>query len=398
LKTVEKNEKKMKKIAVLGSTGSIGQNTLEVVRRFPDKLRVEVLAAGQNLSLLKQQVEEFQPKAVAVKAEEDARKLRQAVKKTGLKVYAGEKGLEEVVCFPEIDLVVSAITGVAGLKPTLKALEQGIDVALANKESMVVAGPFLKKVAAKKRARIIPVDSEHSGIFQCLNGRPLKSVRKVYLTASGGPFLRVPMEELAQKSQAEALAHPRWKMGKKVSIDSATLMNKGLELIEARFLFDLRPEQLDVLIHPQSIVHAVVEFRDGSCLAQLSQTDMKIPIQYALSYPERWETPGNFLDLSEVKNLEFLRVEEARFPLLALARRALEIGLSLPVVLNAANEVAVEAFLEDNIYFGQIYEVVEYCLLRHSPREINTLDEVLDIDRETRKIAREFLKGKVKSR
>lgn len=388
----------MKKIAVLGSTGSIGQNTLEVVRRFPDKLRVEVLAAGQNLSLLKQQVEEFQPKAVAVKAEEDARKLRQAVKKTGLKVYAGEKGLEEVVCFPEIDLVVSAITGVAGLKPTIKALEQGIDVALANKESMVVAGPFLKKVAAKKRARIIPVDSEHSGIFQCLNGRPLKSVRKVYLTASGGPFLRVPMEELAQKSQAEALAHPRWKMGKKVSIDSATLMNKGLELIEARFLFDLRPEQLDVLIHPQSIVHAVVEFRDGSCLAQLSQTDMKIPIQYALSYPERWETPGNFLDLSEVKNLEFLRVEEARFPLLALARRALEIGLSLPVVLNAANEVAVEAFLEDNIYFGQIYEVVEYCLLRHSPREINTLDEVLDIDRETRKIAREFLKGKVKSR
>jgi 1-deoxy-D-xylulose-5-phosphate reductoisomerase len=398
LKTVEKNEKKMKKIAVLGSTGSIGQNTLEVVRRFPDKLRVEVLAAGQNLSLLKQQVEEFQPKAVAVKAEEDARKLRQAVKKTGLKVYAGEKGLEEVVCFPEIDLVVSAITGVAGLKPTLKALEQGIDVALANKESMVVAGPFLKKVAAKKRARIIPVDSEHSGIFQCLNGRPLKSVRKVYLTASGGPFLRVPMEELAQKSQAEALAHPRWKMGKKVSIDSATLMNKGLELIEARFLFDLRPEQLDVLIHPQSIVHAVVEFRDGSCLAQLSQTDMKIPIQYALSYPERWEAPGNFLDLSEVKNLEFLRVEEARFPLLALARRALEIGLSLPVVLNAANEVAVEAFLEDNIYFGQIYEVVEYCLMRHSPREINTLDEVLDIDRETRKIAREFLKGKVKSR
>jgi len=391
-------KKKMKKIAVLGSTGSIGQNTLEVVRRFPDKLRVEVLAAGQNLSLLKQQVEEFQPKAVAVKAEEDARKLRQAVKKTGLKVYAGEKGLEEVVCFPEIDLVVSAITGVAGLKPTLKALEQGIDVALANKESMVVAGPFLKKVAAKKRARIIPVDSEHSGIFQCLNGRPLKSVRKVYLTASGGPFLRVPMEELAQKSQAEALAHPRWKMGKKVSIDSATLMNKGLELIEARFLFDLRPEQLDVLIHPQSIVHAVVEFRDGSCLAQLSQTDMKIPIQYALSYPERWEAPGNFLDLSEVKNLEFLRVEEARFPLLALARRALEIGLSLPVVLNAANEVAVEAFLEDNIYFGQIYEVVEYCLLRHSPREINTLDEVLDIDRETRKIAREFLKGKVKSR
>jgi 1-deoxy-D-xylulose-5-phosphate reductoisomerase len=388
----------MKKIAVLGSTGSIGQNTLEVVRRFPDKLRVEVLAAGQNLSLLKQQVEEFQPKAVAVKAEEDARKLRQAVKKTGLKVYAGEKGLEEVVCFPEIDLVVSAITGVAGLKPTLKALEQGIDVALANKESMVVAGPFLKKVAAKKRARIIPVDSEHSGIFQCLNGRPLKSVRKVYLTASGGPFLRVPMEELAQKSQAEALAHPRWKMGKKVSIDSATLMNKGLELIEARFLFDLRPEQLDVLIHPQSIVHAVVEFRDGSCLAQLSQTDMKIPIQYALSYPERWEAPGNFLDLSEVKNLEFLRVEEARFPLLALARRALEIGLSLPVVLNAANEVAVEAFLEDNIYFGQIYEVVEYCLLRHSPREINTLDEVLDIDRETRKIAREFLKGKVKNR
>ncbi|MBC7364110.1 MAG: 1-deoxy-D-xylulose-5-phosphate reductoisomerase [Candidatus Aminicenantes bacterium] len=388
----------MKKIAILGSTGSIGQNTLEVVRRFPDKLKVEVLVAGCNLNLLRQQIEEFHPRAVAVRAEEDARQLRQEVKKTSLKVYAGEKGLEEVVCFPEIDLVVSAITGVAGLKPTLKALELGVDVALANKESMVVAGPFIKKIAARTHAKIIPIDSEHSGIFQCLDGRPLKSVRKVYLTASGGPFLRVPLEDLANKSQSEALAHPRWKMGKKVSIDSATLMNKGLELIEARFLFDLRPEQLDVLIHPQSIVHALVEFRDGSCLAQLSQTDMKIPIQYALSYPERWETTGNSLDLSEVKNLEFLKVEESRFPLLALARRALEVGGSLPVVLNAANEVAVEAFLEDNINFRQIYEVVEYCLMQHSPRDINSLDEVLDIDQETRKLAREFLKGKVKSK
>jgi len=388
----------MKKIAVLGSTGSIGQNTLEVVRRFPDKLKVEVLAAGRNLNLLTQQVEEFQPKAVAVKAEEDARKLRQAVKKTGLKVYAGEEGLEEVVLYPGIDLVVSAITGVAGLKPTIKALEQGIDVALANKESMVVAGPFLKKVAARTQAKIIPVDSEHSGIFQCLNGRPLKSVRKVYLTASGGPFLRVPMEDLAQKSQAEALAHPRWKMGKKVSIDSATLMNKGLELIEARFLFDLKPEQLDVLIHPQSIVHALVEFRDGSCLAQLSQTDMKIPIQYALSYPERWDSPVATLDLAEVKNLEFYPVESNRFPMLDLARRALEVGCSLPVVLNAANELAVEAFLGDNIHFGQIYEVVEYCFMKHLPREINSLAEVFVIDQETRRIAREFLKGKVKSK
>lgn len=384
--------RKIKKIAVLGSTGSIGRNTLEIVRRFPDRLKVVALAAGRNINLLKQQVEEFRPDLVAVKLGKDARELKRKTEKAGIKVYAGDEGLEQVVQTSGIDLVVSAITGVAGLKPTLKALERGVDVALANKESMVVAGPFLKRVAARKRAKIIPVDSEHSGIFQCLNGRSVKPVRKIYLTASGGPFLHVPLEDLASKSQAEALAHPRWKMGKKVSIDSATLMNKGLELIEASFLFDLRPEQLGVLIHPQSIVHALVEFRDGSCLAQLSQTDMKIPIQYALSYPDRWESPESYLDLTKVKNLEFYEVDHRRFPMLTLARKALEIGRSLPVVLNAANEVAVEAFLEDNISFGQIYAVVEYCLARHVPREINSLEEVFVIDKETRKMAREFLK------
>ncbi len=388
-------KKKVKKIAVLGSTGSIGQNTLEIVRRFPDRLRVVALAAGRNLSLLQEQIKEFHPELVAVGSEAEARNLKKIVRKTGIVVYAGAEGLEQLVLHSKVDLVISAITGIAGLKPTLRALEKGIDVALANKESMVVAGPFLKKVAAQKKARIIPIDSEHSGIFQCLNGRSVKSVKKVYLTASGGPFLNIPIEKIHNKSKAEALAHPRWKMGKKVSIDSATLMNKGLELIEARFLFNLRPEQLDVLIHPQSIVHALVEFRDGSCLAQLSQTDMKIPIQYALSYPERWDSPKPALDLTEIGSLEFYPVEHRRFPMLSLARKALEVGRSLPVAVNAANEVAVEAFLEDNISFGQIYEVVEYCLSRHVPREINSLEEVFFVDKETRKMAREFIKGKV---
>lgn len=388
-------KKNVKKILILGSTGSIGQNTLEVVRRFPDRLRVVALAAGRNLSLLQEQIREFQPEAVAIKSEADARSLKKIIKKTGTVVYAGEKGLEQLVLHTKADLVVSAITGVTGLIPTLRALEKGIDVALANKESMVVAGPFLKKIAAKRKARIIPIDSEHSGIFQCLNGRSVKSVKKVYLTASGGPFLNIPIEELYNKSQAEALAHPRWKMGKKVSIDSATLMNKGLELIEARYLFNLQPEQLDVLIHPQSIVHALVEFRDGSCLAQLSQTDMKIPIQYALSYPERWDSPKSALNLSEVGCLQFSPVEHRRFPMLSLARKALEAGRSLPVAVNAANEVAVEAFLENNINFGQIYAVVEYCLSRHIPREINSLEEVFSVDKEIRKMAREFIKGKV---
>jgi len=391
-------KKQKKRLVILGSTGSIGQNTLEVIRHFPEKFEVVGLAAGKNIALLAEQIKEFNPVLVAVKSERDAKNLRNRFSGKTIEFLAGEIGLQEVASLGQADLVVSAITGIAGLKPTVTALEKGKDVALANKESMVVAGGFLRKIVSRTRAKIIPVDSEHSGVFQCLNRENKKNLQKVYLTASGGPFLRVPLQDLSSKSWQEALQHPRWKMGKKVTIDSATLMNKGLELIEAKWLFDLRADQLEVLIHPQSIVHALVEFKDGSMLAQLSQTDMKIPIQYALSYPERLDSLLPPLDLISVKDLEFYSVETERYPLFNLARRALEAGLSFPVVLNAANEIAVQAFLEEKISFGQIYSVVDHCLENHQARTIDCLEDIFSTDRETRNEARQYirLKGKQK--
>ncbi|MDI6845132.1 MAG: 1-deoxy-D-xylulose-5-phosphate reductoisomerase [Candidatus Saccharicenans sp.] len=390
-------KQKRKNLVILGSTGSIGQNTLEVVRRQSARFRVVGLAAGRNIWLLTSQVEEFQPEVVAVESESLALELRKKVGKQ-VKIVYGESGYQTVASWKKADLVVSAMTGIAGLKPTLAALNSGKDLALANKETMVVAGALIRKMASQTGSRIIPVDSEHSGVFQCLRGNNKKQVKKIYLTASGGPFFRVPLEELPKKTLAEALKHPRWKMGRKVTIDSATMMNKGLELIEARWLFNLRPEQLEVLIHPQSIVHALVEFVDGSILAQLSQTDMKIPIQYALSFPERWESPLPYLSLAEIGSLEFYPVEEKRYPLFNLARRVLEAGRSFPVVLNAANEVAVEAFLEEEINFGEIFQVVEYCLEAHRPRYLKTLEEILETDRITRELARQFLRKRGKER
>lgn len=385
-------KKRKKRLVILGSTGSIGQSTLDVIRRFRTRYEVVGLAAGRNSGLLAKQVEEFQPEVVAVESEKQARELRRKLGRSRLRILCGEEGYEEIASADRADMIVSAITGIAGLKPTLAALRMGKDVALANKESMVVAGWLIKKIAAISGSRVIPIDSEHSGVFQCLCGRDKKFIRRVYLTASGGPFLRVPLEDLFTKTLAETLKHPRWKMGRKVTIDSATMMNKGLELIEARWLFNLRPEQLEVLVHPQSVVHALVEFLDGSVLAQLSQTDMRIPIQYALSYPERLETPLPFLDLTEIRSLEFFPVDEQRFPLFGLARKALAAGLSYPVVLNAANEVAVQAFLEEKISFGQIFEIVNYCLNHHRPRALAELDDILAVDRESRRQAKQYLK------
>lgn len=386
--------KKRKCLAILGSTGSIGQNTLEVVRTFRDQFEITGLAAGSNTTLLCEQVKEFQPELVAVGSEAKARELSKKLGGRKVKILYGDEGYRVVATSRRTKLVVSAITGIAGLKPTLAALEKGKHVALANKESMVVAGALIRKTAARSGSQVIPIDSEHSGIFQCLRGQNKRFIRKVYLTASGGPFFKVPLSSLAGKSLAEALKHPRWKMGRKVTIDSATLMNKGLELIEARWLFNLKPWQLGVLIHPQSIVHALVEFQDGSVLAQLSQTDMRIPIQYALSYPERWESPLPALNLTEIQNLEFYQVEEQRYPLFGLASKALKAGLSFPVVLNAANEVAVQAFLEERISFGQIFEVVNYCISRHRPRALRSLQEILLMDSETREEAHEYLRSK----
>ena len=382
----------MKSIVLLGSTGSIGTNTLRIVERFPRRFRVAGLAAGRNLSLLIRQAKTFRPRVVSVEREADAVKVRRALAGLKIEVLAGSQGAESVASRADSDIVVSAITGVHGLRPTLAAVRAGKNVALANKESMVVAGPLLRKEAARSGAVFIPVDSEHSGVFQCLAKESRDAVRKVILTASGGPFWRTPLAELKNKTPEEALRHPRWKMGRKVTIDSATLMNKGLELIEARWLFGLDPDELDVLIHPQSVVHALVEMRDGSVLAQLSVTDMRIPILYALSYPERGEAVLPPLDLARVGPLEFHPVEGKRFPLLGLARRALAAGGSWPVALNAANEVAVRAFLEGRILFGDIAGLVRRTLDGHSRTDCRAIGDILEADREARVRAFEKLK------
>jgi 1-deoxy-D-xylulose-5-phosphate reductoisomerase len=385
----------MKNIAVLGSTGSIGTNTLELVGKLRDRFAVTGLAAGSNASLLARQVEKFRPRIVSLKTKDQAAKLKDALGNISVRIVHGPDGAQEVARFGGNDLVVSAITGIEGLRPTFAAVQAGTRVALANKESLVVAGHILRAAAQKSGAEIIPVDSEHSGIFQCLAKERRENVRKVTLTASGGPFFRTPLAEVKTKSVEEALAHPRWKMGKKVTIDSATLMNKGLELIEARWLFGLRPGQLDVLIHPQSIVHSLVEMRDGSTLAQLSVTDMKIPIQYALTYPERADALLPPLELSRVGALEFYGVDEKRYPLLALARQALESERSLPVALNAANEVAVEAFLGRRIRFHMIAEVVRKVLDGHKLRDVESLEAVFDIDRETRLLTENLIRQRI---
>ena len=374
----------MTKISILGSTGSIGRNCLEVISRSKNKWEVVGLSAGRNTELIRKQVAEFRPKIISLEREEDAAEFRREYPESSAKIFHGQEGAEAVARYEKSDIVVSAITGINGLRPTLAAVQAGKRVALANKESMVVAGPLLMETAQRTGSQIIPVDSEHSGVFQCLAKEEQNHVKKVILTASGGPFFRLSAEEMKNKTLDEALNHPRWKMGKKVTIDSATLMNKGLELIEARWLFGLEPEQLDMLIHPQSIVHSLVEMRDGSVLAQLSPTDMKIPIQYALTYPDREEALLPSLDLSQVKALEFYKIDDEKFPLVQLAREALEEGGSTPVVLNTANEVAVEAFIEGKIPFSGIAEIVTETVENHKIRKIGGLEEIFDIDRETK--------------
>jgi len=371
----------MKKVAILGSTGTIGRNTLDVIRHHQKHFRVTALAAGSNIRLLEEQIREFRPEIVSLERKEDAEFIRNRFKKDSLRVTYGLDGVLEIGGNPGNDIVVSAITGINGLKPTLAAVRAGKSVALANKESMVVAGSLLRAEARKSGARIIPVDSEHSGVLQCLAGEDRRNVKKVTLTASGGPFFRTSLSELRKKTVEEALAHPRWKMGKKVTVDSATLMNKGLELIEARWLFDFKPGELDVLIHPQSIVHALVEMRDGSVLAQLSPTDMKIPIQFALTYPEREDAVLPPLDLARIGALEFYPVEAKRYPLIRLATWALREGGSAAVALNAANEVAVEAFLARRIGFLAISDVIHRAVDGHEQRTVRTLDNILDVDR-----------------
>jgi 1-deoxy-D-xylulose-5-phosphate reductoisomerase len=378
-------------LAILGSTGSIGRSTLDVVDRLGGAFRVAALAAGSNLELLAAQIEKYRPGLVSVSGRRDADSIRSLARRSGTKVVHGTEGAVEVARADGADTVVSAITGIDGFLPTLEAVRAGRRVALANKESMVVGGALLRREAARSGARVLPVDSEHSGVFQCLCGRKRRHVRKVILTASGGPFFRTPLEDLAGKTVAEALRHPRWSMGPKVTIDSATLMNKGLELIEARWLFDLEPAELEVLVHPQSAVHAIVEMEDGSLLAQLGAADMRVPIQYALTWPSRRATGLPRLDLAALRRLEFHRVDERRYPMFSLARRALSAGGSLPVALNAANEVAVAAFLAERILFTDLHAVVAAVVESHRPRPADSIEAIRDIDREARRQARRAL-------
>ena len=382
----------MENISILGSTGSIGRSTLDVVDKSNGKFNVRGLAAGRNLDLLCRQVEKFKPKIVSLERKEDADEFRRNCKEYALRITYGQEGAEEVARFEENDIIVSAITGINGLRPTLAAVKAGKRVALANKESMVVAGPLIQETVQKSGAQIIPVDSEHSGIFQCLVKERIEDVKKVILTASGGPFLQTSIEKMKNKTREQALNHPSWNMGEKVTIDSATLMNKGLELIEARWLFGLLPEKLGILIHPQSIVHSLVEMRDGSVLAQLSPTDMKVPIQYALTYPRREEALLPSLDLSQIKVLEFYKVDVKKFPLVKLARQVLEEGESFPVALNTANEVAVEMFLKRRIKFSDIADVVAEIVENHKKRKIESLDDIFEVDRETRQQTRNLIK------
>ncbi|MBX6423493.1 1-deoxy-D-xylulose-5-phosphate reductoisomerase [Thermosulfurimonas sp. F29] len=377
----------MKNIVVLGSTGSVGRQTLEVVEEFPDRFRVLALTAAGNWKLLAEQARRFRPRVVVILREDLYSPLREALPGE-TEVLCGERALSEVASHPEADLVVSAIVGMAGLSPTLAALSAGKTVALANKEALVTGGELVRGTLRKSRARILPVDSEHSAIFQVLKGQRRRDLKRIILTASGGPFRTRPRESFARISPEEALKHPRWRMGAKITVDSATLMNKGLEVIEAHYLFRVSYDRIRVVIHPESIVHSLVEFRDGSLLAQLSLPDMRLPIAYALSYPERLPLPYPRLSLVEVGRLTFEPPDPERFPCLTLAYEAGRRGGFWPVALNAANEVAVAAFLERRLSFDRIPVLIEETLSRLSfSGKPGSLEEILSADRRTRALA-----------
>ena len=351
-----------RRIALLGSTGSIGTQTLDVISRFPGEFSVEVLTAGNNVKLLTQQALKFNPDSVVIGNSEHYHLLKDALKSHPVKVYAGEEAIEQVVTGSNVDMVVAAMVGYSGLRPTISAIRAGKKIALANKETLVVAGEIIKKLVKESGAGIIPVDSEHSAIFQCLAGERGNPVEKITLTASGGPFLHHTTEMLRNVKPQEALKHPNWEMGNKVTIDSASLMNKGLEVIEAKWLFDLSPEQIEVIVHPQSVIHSLVHFADGSVKAQLGMPDMRIPILYALSYPDRYSSDLPKLDLKKYPELSFIPADKIRFRNLALAYEALDKGGNMPCIMNAANEIAVHAFLSGKIGFLQMSEVVEYTM------------------------------------
>jgi 1-deoxy-D-xylulose-5-phosphate reductoisomerase len=382
----------VKRIVILGSTGSIGSSTLDVVSRFPDRFQIVGLAAGSNDQILEDQIRTFQPKVVALDCPDAAKRLRARVGNVEVEVLDGEPGLCDVARFPQCDLVISAIVGGAGLKPTLSAIQAGRPVALANKEPMVMAGQLMQQEAHKHGVTIFPIDSEHSAIFQSMEGHRKVDIRRVVLTASGGPFWDWPATDLQHVTPAQALKHPNWKMGAKITTDSATLMNKGLEVIEARWLFDLPASQIDVVIHRESIIHSLVEYCDGSVISQLGHPDMRTPISYAMNYPERVPLHPPLLDLGKIGKLTFFPPDTEKFPCLQLAYDALAGGAGLPATLNAANEVAVHAFLNNQIAFLDIPKVIEETMTAYSPKPLSTIEDVLDVDQWARRTAEEIMK------
>jgi 1-deoxy-D-xylulose-5-phosphate reductoisomerase len=383
----------MKRIVILGSTGSIGTNTLDIVAKFPHEFLIVGLTAGTNDERLEEQIRTFKPKAAALSDKAAAARLRKRCKGISVEILDGIEGTATVAALPAADLVISAIVGGAGLVPTLAAIRAGTRVALANKEPMVMAGSLMQEEAHRHGVRIFPVDSEHSAIFQSMEGHRREDIRRLVLTASGGPLWDMSKEQMRGVKPEQALRHPNWKMGAKITIDSATLMNKGLEVVEARWLFDIPPSQIEVLVHRESIIHSLVEYCDGSVIAQLGLPDMRTPISYAMKYPERIPLDPPPLDLAAIGKLTFHRPDYDRFPCLGLGYEALKIGGTMPATLNAANEVAVAAYLQERIGFLDIADVIRATMDAHTPRTVSALEDALEADR----CAREYADARVRA-
>lgn len=379
-----------KQIAILGSTGSIGTQALEVVSEYPDSFEVYALTAHRNVELLIEQAKKYMPDTVIIADESYYPRLKDALKDLPIKTFAGAKAIEDVVQASPVDLVLTAMVGYAGLKPTIQALKAGKDIALANKETMVVAGEIINRLAKENKAAILPVDSEHSAIFQCLEFQ--NPLEKVILTASGGPFRKFSMDQLQHVTKEQALKHPNWSMGAKITIDSASMMNKGFEVIEAKWLFGLNPKCIDVVVHPQSIVHSMVQFKDGSVKAQLGLPDMKLPILYAFTYPYRFATDYKRVDFPLIGQLEFERPDQEKFRNLALAYEAMEKGGNMPCILNAANEIAVASFLQDKISFLGMSDMIAYTMAHASFIMQPDYEDYVQTDAQARRIASEYLK------
>lgn len=373
-----------KKVAIIGSTGSIGRQALEVIEHHKEKLCVEVLTANKQADLLIEQALKFDPNAVVIADKSQYQKVKEALSSTDIKVFAGQEALEDIVQMETIDIVLTAIVGFAGLRPTIKAIEAKKPIALSNKETLVVGGELITKLSIENSVPIIPVDSEHSAIFQCLAGEFYNPIEKIILTASGGPFLGKTKDELNNITPKQALNHPNWVMGNKVTIDSATLMNKGLEVIEAKWLFDLSVDKIEAVIHPQSVIHSMVEFEDGSVKAQMGLADMRLPIQYALTYPERFKTNFPKFNILDFPNLSFLKPDMETFPCLSLAYQAIQKGGNMPTIMNAANEIAVEAFLRGGIGFLEIPEIIANAMSKYNFIAKANVNDFFETDKEVR--------------